>query len=191
MSASFPFSFRVRVVQFSAAFPHSLLSRDQPYASIFLNSTNNKNRVLPVSQRVTFLQVEQEIKRKKKRDQDRLKIICVLSSHRLPDRHYLPMSADVCGDCGEQYVWDADASSGVCPQCGTLQDPSQNILAAHLDSTVVEENQVRYENAAPSSSTAYRSTTLKSFRNSDRNWDLPGQGKAAYAERAKVCNSFP
>lgn len=96
------------------------------------------------------------------------------------------MPGDFCGDCGQQFVWDAEASSGVCPHCGTLQDPSQNVLAAYLDGSVGDENQVRYEHVAASSSNASRPTTLKSIRNSDRGWDLPGQGKAAYAERAKV-----
>ncbi|KAF8061578.1 hypothetical protein FPV67DRAFT_1452501 [Lyophyllum atratum] len=67
-----------------------------------------------------------------------------------------------CKECGGQTVWDDDAGSVICTQCGTLSDPSQSLLT---------DTAGLWDGTAP--------TTLKSFRAQGTNWDLAGQGKEA------------
>ncbi|THH09359.1 hypothetical protein EW145_g2062 [Phellinidium pouzarii] len=86
------------------------------------------------------------------------------------------MRADRCGECGDEFVWDSDAGSAVCLACGTLQDPSQVVLDAHIEPA--DNDKDRYGLPFEPRS------TLKAFRNSN-GWDLAGQGKHASAERNK------
>lgn len=87
------------------------------------------------------------------------------------------MRPERCGECGDDFVWDSDAGSAVCPTCGTLQDPSQVVLDAHIE----QEDNAKERNAFP----FYQRATLKNFRNA-HGWDLAGQEKQAAAERNKV-----
>ena len=91
------------------------------------------------------------------------------------------MRPDSCGECGDDFVWDADAGSAVCPSCGVLQDSSQVVLDAHIE----PEDNTRDRYALP----FFSRSTLKGYRNS-QGWYLPGQGKAVAAERNKVGASF-
>ena len=84
------------------------------------------------------------------------------------------MSSDVCGECGDHFVWDSDAGSGVCISCGTLQDSSQVLLDAHIEPA--EDDRDRYILPFQPRS------TLKA----SNGWDLAGQGKQAAIERNKV-----
>lgn len=43
------------------------------------------------------------------------------------------MNQDKCAECGEPTVYEEELGSAVCTSCGTLSNPSQNILASHLD----------------------------------------------------------
>lgn len=87
------------------------------------------------------------------------------------------MHPDTCGECGDDFVWDADAGSAVCLNCGTLQDPSQVVLDSHIEPehTAKEDDSFNF----------YRRVTLKSFRNA-HGWDLAGQGSQPNIERSKV-----
>ena len=38
-----------------------------------------------------------------------------------------------CEACGANTVWDQDIGSAICLQCGTLADPTQSVLASHLE----------------------------------------------------------
>ncbi|KAI5124494.1 hypothetical protein M0805_003021 [Coniferiporia weirii] len=87
------------------------------------------------------------------------------------------MRSEKCGECGDEFVWDSDAGSAVCIGCGTLQDPSQVVLDAHIDPA--DDGRDRY--GLP----FHTRSTLKAFRNSS-GWDLTGQGKQASAERNKI-----
>lgn len=75
-----------------------------------------------------------------------------------------------CGDCGGQISWDEDVCSAICTSCGTLQDPTQSVLVAHLDETL-NNNSSRESN----NPLWQASTTLKSTRRNG--WNLSGQGK--------------
>jgi hypothetical protein len=75
-----------------------------------------------------------------------------------------------CGECDGSTSWDDDVCSIICTSCGTLQDPSQSLLASHLDQ---HDNSARqYEKPLWTPS-----TTLKSIRGAG--WNLGGQGKEA------------
>lgn len=91
----------------------------------------------------------------------------------------LSMRSDKCGDCGHDLVWDSDAGSAVCPDCGTLQDPSQTLLDAHIDTVDKAQDSLGLSYTLPT-------RHLRPFRNS-HGWDLAGQGNLAAAERSKVC----
>ncbi|KAH9948593.1 hypothetical protein B0H21DRAFT_689815 [Amylocystis lapponica] len=73
-----------------------------------------------------------------------------------------------CGECGESTTWDQELGSSICTHCGTLVDPTQSVLASHIESTDVSgrENPFWYN---------VRGNTLKG-RNG---WALAGQGKEA------------
>lgn len=86
------------------------------------------------------------------------------------------MRSDSCGECGDEFVWDADAASAVCPSCGVLQDAAQVVLDAHIE----PEDNTRDRYALP----FFSRSTLKGYRN--QGWYLPGQGRAAAVERNKV-----
>ncbi|TFK42969.1 hypothetical protein BDQ12DRAFT_719804 [Crucibulum laeve] len=77
-----------------------------------------------------------------------------------------------CAECGGTTIWDDDAGSAICTFCGTLTDPSQSILASHLEQP---DNSTNF-NAIWDPAAA---TTLKSLRRTGENWDLAGQGKEA------------
>lgn len=85
-----------------------------------------------------------------------------------------------CGECGGSITWDEDVFSNICVSCGTLQDPSQSVLATHLDQ---HDNSARQYNPLWD---AAASTTLKSFRGRN-GWDLAGQGKEARDKKNTVC----
>jgi transcription factor IIIB 90 kDa subunit len=75
-----------------------------------------------------------------------------------------------CAECGGNTSWDEHVCSTICTSCGTLQDPSQSLLASHIDQ---HDNSARqYDDTlwCPS-------TTLKSIRAAG--WNLTGQGKEA------------
>lgn len=84
-----------------------------------------------------------------------------------------------CGDCGGGTTWNEDVCSIICNSCGTLQDPTQSVLASHL-----EEHQ--HNNSARQSNNPLwqASTTLKSVRGSG--WYLAGQGKEARDKKNMV-----
>lgn len=77
-----------------------------------------------------------------------------------------------CVDCGGTTSWDDDVCSVICTSCGTLQDPTQSVLASHLDQ---HDNSARQYNPLWDPAT---SSTLKSLRGRN-GWDLAGQGKEA------------
>ncbi|KAL5529117.1 hypothetical protein ACEPAG_5091 [Sanghuangporus baumii] len=87
------------------------------------------------------------------------------------------MSPDTCGECGGDFVWDADAGSAVCLNCGTLQDPSQVVLDSHIEP--------EHSAKDTDSFSFYHRVTLKSFRNA-HGWDLAGQGSQPDIERNKI-----
>ncbi|KAL5533031.1 hypothetical protein ACEPAF_4807 [Sanghuangporus sanghuang] len=87
------------------------------------------------------------------------------------------MSPDTCGECGDDFVWDADAGSAVCLNCGTLQDPSQVVLDSHIEP--------EHSAKDTDSFSFYHRVTLKSFRNA-HGWDLAGQGSQPDIERNKI-----
>lgn len=72
-----------------------------------------------------------------------------------------------CVDCGGAISWEGDVCSLICTSCGTLQDPTQSVLASHLE----QQDSGRQYNLLwdPASSGA-----LKSGRSG---WNLAGQGK--------------
>lgn len=84
------------------------------------------------------------------------------------------MRSETCGECGDEFVWDGDAGTGVCLSCGTLQDPSQVLLDAHIDPA--EDDKDRYILPFQPRSTLKTST----------GWDLAGQGSHAAVERNRV-----
>ncbi|KAL5490417.1 hypothetical protein ACEPAI_5250 [Sanghuangporus weigelae] len=87
------------------------------------------------------------------------------------------MGPDTCGECGDDFVWDADAGSAVCLNCGTLQDPSQVVLDSHIEP--------EHSAKDTDSFSFYHRVTLKSFRNA-HGWDLAGQGSQPDIERNKI-----
>jgi len=83
-----------------------------------------------------------------------------------------------CHECGEETFWDDALGSSVCMSCGTLADPSQNVLASHLES---------FNNSGREDPTwTPGNPTLKSIRNNN-GWALSGQGKEAQARQNTVC----
>jgi transcription factor IIIB 90 kDa subunit len=83
-----------------------------------------------------------------------------------------------CTDCGQVTFWDDSVGSSVCTNCGTLADPSQIVLASHLES---------FDNGSreyPTWSTG--NPTLKSIRNHNA-WALSGQGKDVRDRQNTVC----
>jgi len=76
--------------------------------------------------------------------------------------------SDVCAECGHATEWDQDLGSAVCTQCGTLADPTQSVLASHIENTDTSGRDYSLWNPVPGS-------TLKG-RNG---WALSGQSKEA------------
>ncbi|TBU29028.1 hypothetical protein BD311DRAFT_693598 [Dichomitus squalens] len=72
-----------------------------------------------------------------------------------------------CEECGASTVWDTDVGSAICLQCGTLADPTQSVLASHLENTDVSGREYAPWANIPGGS------TLRG-RNG---WALSGQGK--------------
>ncbi len=85
--------------------------------------------------------------------------------------------SDRCAACGEQTVFEADVGCAVCPHCGTLADPDQHILDAHLEHVDVSGHDYRRPLNAGTS-------TLKGRRG----WALAGQDKEARDRRNTVCS---
>lgn len=73
-----------------------------------------------------------------------------------------------CKECGAATQWEAELGSAVCVQCGTLVDPSQNVLSSHLESTNSTTREIPYLNDV-------RTATLKGRKG----WALAGQDKEA------------
>ena len=74
-----------------------------------------------------------------------------------------------CEECGACTIWDQDVGSAICPECGTLADPTQSVLASHLEVPDTSGRDfVPWNNVAGGS-------TLRG-RNG---WALAGQGKEA------------
>ncbi|KAI0806974.1 hypothetical protein C8Q74DRAFT_1188006 [Fomes fomentarius] len=74
-----------------------------------------------------------------------------------------------CEECGANTEWDQDIGSAICLQCGTLADPTQSVLASHLEYNDVSGREYVPWLNIPGSS------TLRG-RNG---WALAGQGKEA------------
>ncbi|PIL30498.1 hypothetical protein GSI_07198 [Ganoderma sinense ZZ0214-1] len=72
-----------------------------------------------------------------------------------------------CEECGASTVWDSDVGSAICLQCGTLADPTQSVLASHLETVDVSGRDFAPWVNVPGGS------TLRG-RNG---WALSGQGK--------------
>ena len=86
------------------------------------------------------------------------------------------MSDGVCAECGEPTVYEEELGSAVCTNCGTLSNPSQNVLASHLEHVDTSGYEhVSYVNSV-------QGTTLKG-RNG---WALAGQDKDARDRRNMV-----
>ena len=79
------------------------------------------------------------------------------------------MSESRCAACGEQTVYEEELGSAVCTHCGTLANPTQSVLASHLE---VPDTSGR--DFAPWNNVAGGSTLRG--RNG---WALAGQGKEA------------
>lgn len=81
-----------------------------------------------------------------------------------------------CVECGEATVWEQELGSAICTTCGTLSNPSQNILASHLEisDTSGYDKSLYWNNN--------RGTALKG-RNG---WALAGQEKEARERRNMV-----
>lgn len=43
------------------------------------------------------------------------------------------MAAGRCKACDSKTIFDAEVGSNICTSCGTLEDPSQSVLASHFD----------------------------------------------------------
>jgi transcription factor IIIB 90 kDa subunit len=43
------------------------------------------------------------------------------------------MNDGACAACGQPTVFEEDLGSAICTSCGTLSNPSQNILDSHLE----------------------------------------------------------
>jgi len=82
-----------------------------------------------------------------------------------------------CVDCGEITVWEQEFGSSICTHCGTLSNPSQSVLASHLES----QDTSGYEYPSYLSNTQ-TGTTLKG-RNG---WTFAGQDKEARNKRNMV-----
>ena len=86
------------------------------------------------------------------------------------------MNSDECAACGEPTVYEEELGSAVCTSCGTLANPSQSILASHLEHVDTSGyERTPYANAS-------QGTTLKG-RNG---WALAGQDKDARDRRNTV-----
>ncbi|KAM5542568.1 hypothetical protein V8D89_003529 [Ganoderma adspersum] len=74
-----------------------------------------------------------------------------------------------CEECGASTVWDSDVGSAICLECGTLADPTQSVLASHLENVDVSGRDFAPWVNVPGGN------TLRG-RNG---WALSGQGKEA------------
>ncbi|GJE98119.1 hypothetical protein PsYK624_143410 [Phanerochaete sordida] len=86
------------------------------------------------------------------------------------------MSEGTCAECGEPTVYEEDLGSAVCTSCGTLANPSQNVLASHLEHVDTSG----YERAYYINS--MQGSTLKGRHG----WALAGQDKDARERRNAV-----
>lgn len=91
------------------------------------------------------------------------------------------MRSDICGECGQDFVWDSDAGSAVCMGCGNLQDPNQVLLDAHIDTVDKPEDRDIYRHTLPTRSSQY----LKGSH-SRAGWTLAGESKRVTHESNKV-----
>ena len=81
-----------------------------------------------------------------------------------------------CEECGASTVWDADVGSAICLQCGTLADPTQSVLASHLENADVSGREYAPWANVPGGSTLRGRS----------GWALSGQGKEARDRRNTV-----
>ncbi|KIP04803.1 hypothetical protein PHLGIDRAFT_180745 [Phlebiopsis gigantea 11061_1 CR5-6] len=86
------------------------------------------------------------------------------------------MNPDKCASCGDPTIYEEELGSAVCTSCGTLTNPSQSVLASHLEH-VDTSGYERTPYANPS-----QGSTLKG-RNG---WALAGQDKDARDRRNTV-----
>ena len=84
--------------------------------------------------------------------------------------------SDRCPACGEPTIFEPDVGVGVCPVCGTLADPTQHVLASHLEH--VDTSGHDYRQYAPATGAG----TLKGRGG----WALAGQDKEARDRRNTV-----
>lgn len=74
-----------------------------------------------------------------------------------------------CEECGACTIWDQEVGSAICPECGTLADPTQSVLTSHLEFADTSGREFTRWTNVPGGS------TLRG-RNG---WALAGQGKEA------------
>ncbi|EKM55926.1 uncharacterized protein PHACADRAFT_144858 [Phanerochaete carnosa HHB-10118-sp] len=86
------------------------------------------------------------------------------------------MSEGVCVECGESTVYEEELGSAVCANCGTLTNPSQNVLASHLEHVDTSG----YER------TSFVNTVQGSTLKGRHGWALAGQEKDARDRRNMV-----
>ena len=89
------------------------------------------------------------------------------------------MSQDRCAECGEPTIYEEELGSAVCAGCGTLANPSQSILASHLEH--VDTSGYEY--------TSYANTIQGGMLKGRNGWALAGQGKDA-RDRRNTARSF-
>ena len=82
-----------------------------------------------------------------------------------------------CGECGDEFLWDADAGSAVCIGCGTLQDSAQVVLDAHIEPE---------ENARDRHTLSFFSRSNLATSKNSQGWYIAGHGNLAAAERKAV-----
>jgi len=84
-----------------------------------------------------------------------------------------------CVECGELSIWEQELGSAICTRCGTLSNPSQSVLASHLE----------HVDTSGHDYSQYWNHTLAKGRSAikGRNgWNLPGQDKEATHRRNTV-----
>lgn len=93
------------------------------------------------------------------------------------------MNQDGCAECGEPTIYEEELGSAVCTSCGTLANPSQSILASHLEH--VDTSGYEY--------TSYANNIQGSTLKGRSGWALAGQDKDARDRRNLVshvsCNT--
>ncbi|CAL1703707.1 unnamed protein product [Somion occarium] len=85
--------------------------------------------------------------------------------------------SDRCAECGERTTWEQELGSSICTNCGTLSNPSQSILASHLE----HQDTSGYDNSAYWSQ-SQGLATLKGRSG----WALAGQDKESRQRRNMI-----